>query len=150
VRHGNGSTGVAMLAAAFHAKGRRAKCGGLVASAETVQPRMEDSDGIIETVRVADGDESLTARDRGRTGQRTERGDGELRLGQCHGPRRTAGRASGAPSFRTAMAAGRARAAAATARPRAEPSESPPRHCPSEEQVPPGERRSRRKLRGLA
>ena len=40
-----------------------------------VQPRVEDRDRIIETVRVADGDERLTAGDCPGTGERIERGD---------------------------------------------------------------------------
>jgi hypothetical protein len=34
--------------------------GGLVASLASIQPRVPDRDRIIETVRIADGDESLT------------------------------------------------------------------------------------------
>ena len=45
-----------------------------------LQPRAEHSDHIIEPVRVADGDESLTAADSPRAAQGLKRGEGKLRL----------------------------------------------------------------------
>jgi hypothetical protein len=47
-----------------------------------VQPSVEDSDSIIETVGAADCDEGLTAADSARAAQGLERGEGKLRLGE--------------------------------------------------------------------
>jgi hypothetical protein len=47
-------------------------------SAASAQPGVEYPDRIIEAVRVADGDERLTAGDGARAGERIERGDGKL------------------------------------------------------------------------
>ena len=53
---------------------------GLLASVAGAQPGVEYRDRIIEAVRVADGDERLTAVDRVGTGESIEGGDGKLRL----------------------------------------------------------------------
>jgi hypothetical protein len=44
------------------------------------QPGVQDSDHLLQTMHVASRDEGLTARDRSRTGQGVERGQGELCL----------------------------------------------------------------------
>ena len=53
---------------------------GLLASVASAQPGVEYPDRIIEAVRVADGDERLTAVDRVGTGESIEGGDGKLCL----------------------------------------------------------------------
>jgi hypothetical protein len=54
--------------------------GGLVASVAGVQPSVENSDGIIKLVGVADRDESPTAADSAGAGKGVERREGKLRL----------------------------------------------------------------------
>jgi hypothetical protein len=55
---------------------------GLATSVAVVQPSIEDSDRLLETVGAADRDESLTAADGAGAAQGLERGEGELRLGE--------------------------------------------------------------------
>jgi hypothetical protein len=62
--------------------GHRAAVSGLVTSLAGVQPSVEDSDGIIETVGATDRDESLTAAEGTWATQGLERGEGKLRLGE--------------------------------------------------------------------
>jgi hypothetical protein len=63
-----------------YARRQRARVAGLIASVVGVQPSVEDSDGIVETVGAADRDESLSAADSAGATQRMERGEGELCL----------------------------------------------------------------------
>jgi hypothetical protein len=87
---------------------------GPVASVVGVQPSVEHAHHVIETVTVADGDESLTAADSAWASQGLECGEGRLRLRE-HQP--SLGTQPGVPARCCSLerhGSGRTRATAAT------------------------------------